>query len=95
MNGKDLTEEKGLFAYYHEIVLTDTRDSNIGPVSGNTLSYIEGQGYTNPNVCNLKVRYGALEVTPTQVFNNTMLTALSPVVSVTGAVELAGSGNGQ
>jgi len=95
MNGKELTDGKGQFDYYHEIELSDTRDSNIGPVTGSTLSQIEGRGFTHPNICNLKMRYGALEVTPTQVFNNTLISALSPVVAVTGAVELAASGNGQ
>ena len=95
MNGKELTDGKALFEYYHEIDLFDTRDSNIGPVTGNTLSTIEGRGFTHPNVCNLKIRYGALEVTPTNVFNNTMISTKSPVVSVTGAVALAASGNGQ
>ena len=71
MNGHDLTDERGLFAYYHELVITDTKNSNIGPVSGNTRSIVDGVGFTSPNVCNLKVRYGALEVTPDKVHNNT------------------------
>ena len=73
MNGEHLTDGSGEFAYYHDPEIINTRDSNIGPVSGGTLSILEGRGFANPNVCNLKVRYGALEVTPTQVFNNTMI----------------------
>ena len=40
MNGKTLTEGKGLFAYYHDPEITVTRDSNIGPVSGGTHSIL-------------------------------------------------------
>lgn len=65
MNGEHLTDGSGEFAYYHDPEIINTRDSNIGPVSGGTLSILEGRGFANPNVCNLKVRYGALEVTPT------------------------------
>ena len=65
MNSKEMTKGKSLFDYYNEIELRDTRDSNMGPVTGNTLSTIEGIGFKEKNVCNLKVRYGALEVTPT------------------------------
>ena len=90
-----MTDGSGEFAYYHDPEIINTRDSNIGPVSGGTLSILEGRGFTNPNVCNLKVRYGALEVTPTQVFNNTMIQTESPEVSVPDAVVLAASGNGQ
>ena len=64
MNGQTLTEQSGLFAYYHDPEITATYDSNIGPVSGGTNSTLEGRGFANPNVCNLRVRYGALETTP-------------------------------
>ena len=95
MNGDKLTEGSGLFEYYHDPEITVTRDSNIGPVSGGTHSILEGRGFKNPNICNLKVRYGALEVTPDEVYNNTMIKTESPEVSVPDAVVLAASGNGQ
>jgi len=45
-------------------------------------------------VCNLKIRYGALEVTPT-IVNGTVVETVSPQVSVPDAVVLSPSGNGQ
>ena len=53
-----------------------------------------GRGFRHENVCNLKIRYGALETTP-DIVNNTVVKTVSPRVSVPDAVVLAPSGNGQ
>ena len=55
---------------------------------------LTGKGFTHPNVCNFKIRYGALEVTP-KVHNDTMIESVSPEVNLPGSVVLATSGNGQ
>ena len=39
-------------------------DSPLGPVEGGTDSNVMGRGFKHENVCNLKIRYSALEVTP-------------------------------
>jgi hypothetical protein len=48
--------------YYPELEITDITESNMGPISGNTPSEIWGRGFAHPNVCNPRVRYGAMEV---------------------------------
>jgi IPT/TIG domain len=81
------------FSYYFDSELSSV-DQNVGPVSGGTKSTLFGKGFTHPNVCNLKVRYGAIEVTPTAV-NSTFVTTVSPIVNLPGPVVLSTSGNGQ
>ena len=66
----------------------------MGPIVGGTQSTLVGRGFKHENVCNLKIRYGALEVTP-QIVNNTAVKTVSPRVSVPDAVVLSPSGNGQ
>ena len=95
MNSQTLTDQHGTFAYYHDPVISAVRESELGPVSGGTHSTLDGVGFTSPNVCNLKVRYGAIETTPLQVHNNTCIKTNSPQVSVPDAVVLAASGNAQ
>jgi hypothetical protein len=82
------------FNYYFDAQLSAVVDSNVGPILGGTDSILEGKGFTHPNVCNLKVRYGAIEVTPKQV-NSTFIITTSPRVNLPGAVVLSTSGNGQ
>jgi hypothetical protein len=81
------------FSYYFDSELSSV-EQNIGPVSGGTNSTLNGKGFTHPNVCNLKVRYGALEVTPNFV-NSTHISTTSPTVNLPGPVVLSTSGNGQ
>jgi len=94
LNGAETTDNKVKFAYYPDPEISQVLDSPRGPVDGGTHSTLMGRGYTHDNVCNLKVRYGALEVTP-EIVNNTMIKVISPRVSVPDAVVLAPSGNGQ
>ena len=81
------------FWYYPDPEISQVLDSPLGPVEGGTDSTIMGRGFKHENVCNLKIRYSALEVTP-QIVNNTMVKTVSPRVSVPDAVILAPSGNG-
>jgi hypothetical protein len=90
--GESRTTEFTPFAYYFDSYLTHV-EADKGPVTGNTTSYLTGKGFTHPNVCNFKVRYGALEVTP-KVHNDTMIETVSPEVNLPGGVVLATSGNG-
>lgn len=85
--------EKISFNYYHDSELSDVLH-NKGPVAGGTTSILRGRGFTHPNVCNFKLRYGAIEVTP-KVLNSTAIEAKSPRVNLPGPVVLATSGNGQ
>lgn len=81
------------FGYYFDSEINAVIDSNRGPVIGGTTSSLQGKGFKHPNVCNMKVRYGALEVTP-NIFNDTSMQTSSPRVNLPGAVKLATSGNG-
>jgi len=94
MDGKTTTQHYATFAYYNDPQIFAVRNSNVGPVNGNTLSILGGIGFTHPNICNMKVRYGALEVSP-RINNDTSMNTTSPKVKVTGAVVLSASGNGQ
>lgn len=67
--------------------------TNSGPVSGGTISHLAGVGFNHPNVCNPKVKYGAIEVTPELAGGYYKVVA--PKVAVPGAVTLFPSGNGQ
>ena len=82
------------FAYYPSPDITGVIDSNKGPVSGGTHHTIKGRGFTHPNICDLRLRYGALEVIPS-VLNGTALSSVSPQVNVPDAVVIVPSGNGQ
>lgn len=94
LNAKDQTPSYALFNYYHEPQIQQVVDSPKGPISGSTKSTLIGRNFNQRNICNLKVRYGALEVTPKR-FNDTHLQTISPRVSAPGAVVLAASGNAQ
>jgi hypothetical protein len=71
LNGHETANSHVRFEYYPDPVISSVADSNLGPISGNTNSALSGVGFTHRNVCNLKVRYGALEVTPHNVHSNT------------------------
>ena len=94
LNGAEWTENKVKFAYYPDPEISAVIDSERGPIDGGTHSTIMGRGFKHENVCNLKIRYGALEVNPS-IKNGTMIETISPRVSVPDAVVLAPSGNGQ
>lgn len=94
LNGAETTDNRVKFAYYPDPEISAVLDSNLGPVQGGTSSTLVGRGYKHENVCNLKIRYGALETTP-EIVNNTVVKTVSPRVSVPDAVVLAPSGNGQ
>ena len=94
LNGYEKTNNQVKFWYYPDPEISQVLDSPLGPVEGGTDSTVMGRGFKHENVCNLKIRYSALEVTP-QIVNNTMVKTVSPRVSVPDAVILAPSGNGQ
>lgn len=94
LNGAETTENGVKFAYYPDPEISAVLNSPRGPVAGGTASTLLGRGFKHENVCNLKIRYGALEVTP-EITNTTMIHTVSPQVSVPDAVVLAPSGNGQ
>ena len=71
LNGRENADGEGKFSYYPDPVIKATTNSAWGPVSGGTTSELAGIGFTHPNVCKLRVRYGALETTPTLVTNDT------------------------
>ena len=81
------------FWYYPDPEITAVLDSPLGPVEGGTDSNVMGRGFKHENVCNLKIRYGALEVTP-EITDDRKIQTVSPRVSVPDAVVLAPSGNG-
>lgn len=94
LNGAETTENHIKFAYYPDPEINKVLDSPRGPVSGGTNSTLVGRGFKHENVCNLKIRYGALEVTP-RIINGTVIQTISPQVSVPDAVVLSPSGNSQ
>jgi len=81
------------FSYYFDSELSGV-ESDMGPITGGTDSKLIGKGFMHPNVCNLKVRYGAIEVTPKSI-NSTFVITTSPMVNLPGAIVLSTSGNGQ
>ena len=93
LNGAETTNSGIKFWYYPDPEILQVLNSELGPISGGTESTLVGQGYKHENVCNLKIRYGAMETTP-QIHNNTVVKTISPRVSVPDAVVLAPSGNG-
>ncbi len=64
LNGAETTYNKIKFAYYPDPEIQQVLNSELGPVSGGTESTLVGRGFKHENVCNLKIRYGALETTP-------------------------------
>ena len=64
LNGAESTENHVKFGYYPDPEIAQVLDSPRGPVIGGTHSTLVGRGFKHENVCNLKIRYGALEVTP-------------------------------
>ena len=97
LNERDFSDSvsRVQFAYYPDPHITATKDANVGPVTGGTTSNLTGIGFTHPNVCKLRVRYGAIEVTPSSVESDSNIITKSPAVNVPDAVVLAASGNGQ
>lgn len=92
--GAEHTDNKVKFAYYPDPEILSVVESERGPVDGGTISHLGGRGFKHENVCNLKIRYGALEVTP-EILDDKKVNTISPRVSVPDAVVLAPSGNGQ
>mmetsp|Transcript_24456 Transcript_24456/g.30450 ORF Transcript_24456/g.30450 Transcript_24456/m.30450 type:complete len:146 (+) Transcript_24456:762-1199(+) len=92
LNGAETTDNRIKFAYYPDPEINQVLNSNLGPVQGGTQSTLVGRGYKHENVCNLKIRYGALETKP-EIFNDTVVRTISPRVSVPDAVVLSPSGN--
>ena len=60
MNGREKTNERIFFYYYAELSLNSV-SPNVGPLAGKTESLLEIEGLNHPNVCNLKIRYGAID----------------------------------
>jgi IPT/TIG domain len=91
LNGREKTAEKIIFSYYPELKITKV-ERNSGPVQGNTTSTLYGDNFAHPNICNLKVKYGAIDVNP-KLVNDTIIVQ-SPKVGFPDAVTLFPSGNG-
>jgi hypothetical protein len=72
LNGVEETTTYAVFSYYHEPEIRHVTTSEFGPVLGGTTSSLVGRNFVQKNICNLKVRYGAIEVSPT-VYNDTHL----------------------
>jgi hypothetical protein len=72
LNGAETTENHVKFAYYPDPEIFKVIDSPRGPVVGGTNSTLVGRGFKHENVCNLKIRYGALETTPL-ILNGTVI----------------------
>ena len=60
LNGRETTNERVFFYYYPELSLSSV-SPNVGPLVGKTESLLEIEGFNHPNVCNLKIRYGAID----------------------------------
>ena len=88
-----LSVDKVGFNYYHDAELSAVVGDK-GPVAGNTTSILRGKGFAHPNICNFKVRYGAIETTP-KFLNSTAIETRSPRVNLPGPVTISTSGNGQ
>jgi hypothetical protein len=95
LNGHETSESDVRFEYYPDPIISKVEDAALGPVKGGTNSVLGGVGFKHRNVCNLKVRYGALEVTPHKVHSDISIETTSPVVNLPDQVVLAPSGNGQ
>jgi len=95
LNGRDFSDSTSKFAYYPEPVIKETNEASVGPFTGNANTILKGVGFAHPNICKLRVRYGALETTPLKVINDTVMETVSPAVNVPDAVALAPSGNAQ
>ena len=65
---------------------------NLGPLQGKTESLLEILNANHPNVCNLKIRYGAIDASHT--LKNNKIYAISPQVLVPDSVTISPSGNG-
>jgi hypothetical protein len=93
LNGFELSETMQKFSYYPNIKITEV-DNNIGPLSGGTPLVLGGIGLGHPNICNPKVKFGAIEMTPT-VVDGAFFSVKTPAVAYPGAVTIFPSGNGQ
>lgn len=63
LNGRENAAVKGAFTYYIDPIFKSIMP-NLGPLSGGTVSKIEGTGFAQDGVCNVTVRYGALTQKP-------------------------------
>jgi len=75
LNGRETTTEKAYFYYYPELVLLSIKP-NLGPIAGKTESVLDIQNINHPNVCNLKIRYGAIDAN--HIIKNNKVYAISP-----------------
>lgn len=94
LNGRENSAVKGRFTYYIDPIFKSI-SPNLGPISGGTVSKIEGTGFAQDGVCNVTVRYGALTRKPTAQVIDTEITVTSPEVDVPDAVVVSVSLNGQ
>ena len=93
LNGFELSETKQKFSYYPRIKITEV-DNDVGPLAGGTTLMIGGIGLGHPNICNPKVKFGAIEVTP-EVIDKAYFKVKTPAVAYPGSVTIFPSGNGQ
>jgi hypothetical protein len=60
LNGKEKTEQLIKFTYYIDPQIRNITP-NRGPLRGGTVSKIAGKGFNQEGVCNVTVRYGAIQ----------------------------------
>jgi hypothetical protein len=93
INGKEIVSSSLKFEYYVDPTMWSITP-NVGPMKGGTNSTIKGNGFKQPGVCNVTVRYGTF----TQYLKNytdTDLIVFSPPASVPDAVTVSIALNGQ
>ena len=93
LNGKEIAPTRTNFTYYVDPVMRSV-SPNLGPLKGNTVSKIFGEGFAQDGVCNLTIRYGSM-TQHVQAISDNEIDSTSPAVSVPDAVTISVSLNGQ
>lgn len=96
LNGESVTSYTSsvvTFAYYdfHKV---HSITPNFGPVTGGTVTSINGEGFKQKNVCNVTVRFDTIEFYPTS-YNDTSIIVSTPEMEVSGVAIVQVSLNGQ
>jgi hypothetical protein len=96
LNGESVTKyTSGVvnFAYY-DFQTINLITPNFGPVTGKTISTIQGEGFKQKNVCNVTIRFGTVEFYP-KALNDSSITIETPEMEVPGVAVVQVSLNGQ
>ncbi len=93
LNGKEFAGPVQKFTYYIDPPITAVTP-NKGPLKGGTVSKVFGKGFQQDGVCNVTVRYGAVQQIPVNVTNTDMITT-SPNATIPGSVVVSVALNGQ